>query len=107
MVIIDPQNYFYVCNGDVLKDLRELLNELNSMDDAAFKYHVNSEKNDFYNWVKDVLKDNPLANKIRNSKKRNLMASIVNQRLKDIEKVSNKRDKKTTISQIKEAIGYG
>ena len=104
MVIINPQNYFYVCNGAVLKDMSGLLSELKSMDDLTFLYHVNNEKNDFYNWVKEVLKDETLASKINKAKKKAEMISAVEQRLKNLNKPRNMKDKKATISEIKEAI---
>jgi hypothetical protein len=57
-----PQEYvFWCCDGRILKNLRELCDALAVMSDDTFAYHVNAAKNDFYNWVRDVIKDETLA----------------------------------------------
>ncbi|MBM3200110.1 hypothetical protein FJZ53_04165 [Candidatus Woesearchaeota archaeon] len=61
---ISPKNYFQLADGRTLKDLRELLWALESMSDSTFISHVNSEKNDFANWIKGVMKDEFLAARI-------------------------------------------
>ena len=61
---IEPNQYFYLSNGTALKNIDELLDALKAMDDAAFSNHVNEHKNDFANWVRDVFKNEKLANKI-------------------------------------------
>lgn len=61
---------FWVYEGPVLGNLRDLRDALASMDDATFVYHVNDEKNDFANWVRDVLDDADLARKLSRVKRR-------------------------------------
>jgi hypothetical protein len=57
-----PVAYVFWCNdGRIIKNMRELKEALEQMDDAVYVYHVNSEKNDFSTWVKDVLSDEKLA----------------------------------------------
>lgn len=62
---VDDGRFFYVSNGLVLKSLRELINALHSIPDEIFYFHVNSEKNDFANWVNDVLNRRDIADNIR------------------------------------------
>lgn len=58
---VNPSNYFYLCNGAILKNLDDMLNTLQNIDDEVYKYHANNEKNDFCNWIKDVVSDAELA----------------------------------------------
>jgi len=78
---INPQHYFRLINGRILKNLHELANALKSIDDAAFKFHVNENGNHFGNWVRDVFKDEALANSIFSSKTREEMLKAVESRL--------------------------
>ena len=59
-----PEQCFWVNNGPIIKNLSEMTNALACMKDEIFSHHVNEEKNDFGNWVRDVLKDEELANDI-------------------------------------------
>ncbi|MBN2096298.1 hypothetical protein JW752_02750 [Candidatus Peregrinibacteria bacterium] len=61
---------FWVNNGSVLKDLKELHQALSDMADETFAYHVNQEKNDFARWTEDVLKELDLAKKLMKVKTR-------------------------------------
>ncbi|MGV8152576.1 MAG: hypothetical protein ACP5OG_05835 [Candidatus Nanoarchaeia archaeon] len=61
---INPEFYFYLCNGDVLKNKKELLSSLKNMNDSVFYHHVTPERNDFANWIKDVFKESALSEKI-------------------------------------------
>jgi len=61
---IEPNQYFYLSNGTALKNIDELLDALRAMDDDTFSSHVNEHKNDFANWVRDVFKNDKLANRI-------------------------------------------
>ena len=57
-----PQEYVFWCHdGRTLRDMKELGKALSTMTDETFAYHVNMEKNDFSNWVRDVIGDEKLA----------------------------------------------
>lgn len=55
---------FYVTNGLVIDDLLGLVDALDTMTDDVFYHHVNDERNDFANWVKEIMKEAELAEKI-------------------------------------------
>lgn len=60
-----PQEFaFWVCDGQILKNLRELRDAFAVMNDHTFTYHVNDAKNDFHNWVKDIVRDDALAHQL-------------------------------------------
>lgn len=52
---------FWFANGKVVGSLKQLYEVLKGLDEETFHLHVNEEKNDFYNWVRDVFKDKKLA----------------------------------------------
>jgi hypothetical protein len=57
-----PEEYIFWCyGGTTFRDMKELADGLSGMSDDVFAYHVNSEKNDFCNWVRDVIEDDELA----------------------------------------------
>lgn len=61
-----PEKYhFILANGDKLKDLKDLNKALEKMPEDIFRHHVNEMKNDFSTWVKDVLKEDNLANDLK------------------------------------------
>ncbi len=77
-----PQEYrFWLSDGREIRNLNELLAALKTMKDDTFSYHVNREKNDFSNWVKDVLQDKKLADAMRNArKKEDTIAVLLNRK---------------------------
>lgn len=64
-----PENKkFWVCDGRVLNNLKDLENALRTMNDGTYRYHANDKKNDFYNWIKYVFNNSKLADEIKNSR---------------------------------------
>ncbi|MBN1503217.1 hypothetical protein JW930_06780 [Candidatus Woesearchaeota archaeon] len=59
-----PENYFILITGVPLKNIKELVNALENMNDWVFRHHVNSARNDFYTWIKEVLRESTLAQDI-------------------------------------------
>jgi len=55
---------FWVCDGRVLHNLFDLANAFKDMKDSTFKYHANKQKNDFSEWVKNILNNLELANEL-------------------------------------------
>ncbi len=64
------ENLFWVCDGKVLKNLQELKVALENMNDDSYRYHVNQEKNDFANWIKDIFGEEKLAQQLRKARSR-------------------------------------
>jgi hypothetical protein len=61
---INPENYFVLGNGGVIKSIAELGSTLDYLSEDEFRYHVNDAKNDFGNWVRDVFDEKDLADKL-------------------------------------------
>ena len=76
------ESCFWVNNGSVLKNIKDLKNALKEMNSKTFEYHVNKEKNDFVAWAKNVLRDETLANKLAKIKTLKTTIKAVEERLK-------------------------
>lgn len=74
---VNPQYNFLVCDGRVLKNIKELQIALQEISDETYSYHANEEKNDFANWTNDILQDPNLAQKLRNARSKQEAANHV------------------------------
>jgi len=72
---------FYCKDGRVFRKLEELAQALKDMDAKTFLHHVNEEKNDFENWIRDVVGDIVLANRIKRAKKQSTIARAISARI--------------------------
>ena len=59
-----PDQYFILVTGVPLKNLKELANSLETMNDWVFNHHVNDSRNDFATWCEHVLNEEDLANEL-------------------------------------------
>lgn len=76
------ESCFWVNNGPVLKNLKDLKKSLLTMSKDTFSYHVNKEKNDFAVWIKNALEDETLSNKLAKIKTLKTMSKAVGEGLK-------------------------
>src|SRR3989344_1549745 len=58
---VSKESILELCNGFKVKNIIELHSAVGKMANKDFSHHINGEKNDFYLWAKDVLKDKELA----------------------------------------------
>ena len=77
---------FFVNDGAVLSELKQMPSALRKMKKQTFDHHVNEEKNDFSNWVNEVLGDKDLAKKMSAAKSKTEMTKHVSSRLQDLKK---------------------
>jgi hypothetical protein len=57
-----PEAYvFWCCDGRKFSDMQEFAEGLLAISDETYAYHANAEKNDFCNWVRDIILDVELA----------------------------------------------
>jgi hypothetical protein len=57
-------NCFVLCNGKPVKNVKELADIMEEIEDHVFNHHVTVDKNDFATWVKDIFQDAELAQKM-------------------------------------------
>ena len=73
-----PGEYvFRCCTGNILHNMKELGNELKTMSDESYAFHANAEKNDFTNWVRDIIKDERLARDLQKAPNRIQASKLV------------------------------
>lgn len=61
--------------------MQELADDLATMTDESFAYHVNAEKNDFVNWVRDIIGDKKLLEDLVGAKDRLTAAGRLSDRV--------------------------
>ena len=70
--MINPNQYFYCKNGEVLKSLKDLRAEIkkncSSVNLENFYHHVTPDRNDYFNWVKYVFGEAELADSLNDCK---------------------------------------
>jgi len=82
-----PANKRFWCHdGRSYKNMEELARALPGMTDETFKFHVNKDKNDFSNWLRDVIGDVALANELQKVTSRTAAARTVETRLNTLKK---------------------
>jgi CRISPR/Cas system type I-B associated protein Csh2 (Cas7 group RAMP superfamily) len=78
-----PEHCFWVNNGPIIDDLKELRDALrDEITDEQYNHHVTPEKNDFADWILNSLGDSHCATEVRAAKKQKTAASRINECLK-------------------------
>lgn len=72
---------FWCQTGQVFKNLRDMEIAFGEMDDDIFRYHASETRNDFSNWVRDVIGDAKLARDIQNSTTRTQAGKAITSRI--------------------------
>ena len=85
LIYADNERAFWVNNGQILNSLLALQGALAEMEKAIFFHHVNSEKNDFADWVEIVLADEICAADLRKTKTPTAACTVVTRHLKSYE----------------------
>lgn len=98
---VDPEKVFYVSDGTLLHNIKELHSALKSMHPGTYAYHANPEKNDFSNWLNHVICDEKLAKDII-GKTQEDAEKLVSQRIAYLHKTAaSKAAKKTAKKSFK------
>ena len=82
---------FWLCTNEKLRNLEELARSLEKANDDVFRYHVNREKNDFENWIRDIIQDREFAREISRIKTRQTLIRKISERVDELKKVVRKR----------------
>jgi len=69
--------HFFVADGSVLRNVWDLVVKLDHLDEKTFKHHVNSERNDFGSWLKDVFKEEHVAAQIAEKRDRKEVQNVI------------------------------
>jgi hypothetical protein len=93
---VPSEKVFYCKDGRVFENIEQLKKALTRMKANIFSFHVNSEKNDFANWIYDVIGDTELSNKLRKTTDKKETKKKIDNRISAIKKnikTSSKRKK--------------
>jgi hypothetical protein len=80
-----PEEHFVSNGGQVVRNLWELKEFLQASRDTAFSYHASGRRNDFAEWVAEVLLDFELAERLMVLSGRMEMAGAVEKRISELE----------------------
>ncbi|MBI5881153.1 hypothetical protein HZB90_03420 [archaeon] len=83
---VPGERVFRLRDSAEIGNLEDLYSALRSMPEDIFSHHVNNEKNDFGNWIRDVHKDYRLANSLFSSTTKEECLIAVGQRIYELEK---------------------
>jgi hypothetical protein len=78
---VSQEKQFWCCDERYVKNLPELKAALEQMTEETFRYHSNETKNDFSNWVRDVIGDEKLSRDLQKSTTREQAAKSVAERI--------------------------
>jgi len=78
---VPEENVFWCHDSCVMHNMKELGDALNTMTDETYAFHANTEKNDFTNWVRDVIKDERLAKDLQKAPDQAQAAKLVTSRV--------------------------
>ena|SRR3989338_785085 len=84
---VKPEQCFWVHNGPVVRNLQELEKAMEYMDNETFLYHTCNSRNDFANWVKDILKDEELSDDILKDQSKDKTLKKIKGRIKFLEEI--------------------
>src|SRR3989338_4133345 len=77
-----PERYaFFLKSGRKILNIEHLAKELDKMSDEVFYHHVTPQRNDFHNWIRDIVLDIDLAEKILNAKTKDQARKIIVERI--------------------------
>lgn len=71
------QHYFVLCNGKPVKNIKELADIMEDLEEHVFDHHVREDSNDFAKWIEDIFKDVELAKKISGAKNKKHMQLVI------------------------------
>ncbi len=80
-----PEAFVFWCHdGQVFRDIDDLVNGFDMMSDETYYYHANDQKNDFSCWIIDIIRDEKLGQDLKKAKTRHNAKNITKQRYYDL-----------------------
>jgi hypothetical protein len=98
---VAPEHRFWLVKGGEVKNLEELTSALVTMEDATFKHHVTEERNDFSEWIKNIIQDTELAETLTKIKTRESTLKAIELRIESLKNLKSIHD---AIDKVREGI---
>jgi hypothetical protein len=74
---VHPDHFFVFVSGQRIKNVKELADALEIIDEDNYKHHANENKNDFACWINDIFEEFDLAEKIKTAKNKSHARLII------------------------------
>ncbi len=97
---VSEPNYFWLANGERLKNLEDLASALEKISNEIFSHHVNENKNDFCCWIKDCIGDILLVETLAPVKSKTEAAKKIKERIKQLHSNLNDKSKDTAPKKV-------
>jgi hypothetical protein len=94
-IVLNPNFYFKLANGIIIKNISELPFALEKIDDVVFRTHVNEYKNDFAAWIYDIYGLQDLAQMLGTVKSRDENIRLLKAYLRKNSYINSDSDKIT------------
>jgi len=78
---VEESNRFWCNDGSALSNVHDLKAVLMKMSNEAYAHHVTSDKNDFSDWINNVIQDPKMAKDLSKSRNREIAARKVSDRI--------------------------
>jgi len=78
---VSDEKRFWCHDGKLVKNLGELEKALSDMSDETFHHHAGQGRNDFSNWIREVVGDEKLSKDLSKAKSRIQAGKAVAQRI--------------------------
>lgn len=118
---VEPEFYFWICDGRVIKDVKDLTQAMRNMREDVFNFHVTEYKNEFSDWIRSIVKDEKLADEISRAKtseeayavlsgkkvkvkKKKSVKEILKTKIPGLRKGEEVKEEKLELGEIEEAI---
>lgn len=86
---VDPMwRAFWFHMHMVAKNLEEFRDGMGKIDDSVFEYHARSHDNDFSRWVREVVGDGALAERLERVMTRQEALSVLTERVAELKAVT-------------------
>ncbi len=83
---VNESEKFKTKDGEEIESLESFYEKLKNMDEETFSHHVNEEKNDYSEWVKNSIGDETLALKLERTKDIEETMRIVEERIDELKR---------------------
>ncbi len=96
---VPEDRYFIVSDGSVIKNIYQLRTALEKMNQGTFAYHINPDKNDFANWIRDVIGDEKLARELFSSHSKDTIIRLLEKAIAAEERAMGVKKEVKTITK--------
>lgn len=98
LIPVNEAERFKLANGIIISSLEDLKTAISQMDDGLFHYHVNSEKNDFANWIKYCVKFESLYQQLISVIDRVTFLAVLSQNIDQLKSENNITNSVNTVT---------